>query len=263
MGALVEHAKTAVIVADSYGSPFEELKIRIQPEIWSRISDTDVYYMRGTRPNIPSEILNKTSESLRYTKLWPLQRTYDNFILNSRFRKIPNVLITENQINVDVNEGLRQLGRKSLAAYQYLYESGYENIYKTTLSSIINPTPFAKIIDSIDSDKPQYTGTVINFGKYPFVSGANLLMNRKAVKVLLNKKSLWQHGLLDDVAIGRLLESYLVDIGLKTINIQKVEEIDNLSPTDISDNMHFRCKSSNTSRNDLEIMQRMIGKIHR
>jgi hypothetical protein len=259
----VKHAKTAVIVADSYGSPFEELKIRIQPEIWSHISDIDVYYMLGTRPNARSKILNKTSESLRYTKLWPLQRTYDNVVLNSRFRKIPKVLITGNQINVDVNEGLRQLGRKSLAAYHYLYESGYENIYKTTLSSIINPTPFAKIIDLIDSDKPQYTGTVINFGKYPFVSGANLLMNRKAVKILLNKKSHWQHGLLDDVAIGRLLYNCLIDLGLKTINIQKVEEIDDLSHADISSNIHFRCKSSNTPRNDLEIMRRMIGKIYK
>ena len=259
----MNHAKTAVIIADSYGSPFEELKTRIQPEIWSGISDIDVFYMRGTRPTFPSDILNKTSEHLRYSKLWPLQRTCDNFVLNSRFRKIPKVLVTENQINVDINEGLRQLGRKSLAAYQYLYESGYENIYKTTLSSIINPTPFAKVIALIDSKKPQYTGTIINFGKYPFVSGANLLMNRRAVKILLNKKGLWQHGLLDDVAIGRLLGDYLVDFSLRTINIQKIEEVDVLSQNDISNNMHFRCKSSNTPRNDLEIMQKMIGKIHK
>jgi len=261
LGACVQRSNTAVLIADSFGSPFEELKSQIQPELWSKVSGADVFYVRGLKPSRVSEIQNRTSESLRYSHMRPVQRTYDNLALNTKFKKIPSISVTKNEIFVNVSEGLRNLGLKSLAAYDFLYKSGYEIIYKTTLSSIINPNLFTKVIDSIDTDIPLYTGTVINLGKHQFVSGANLILNRKVLSILLERRGDWQHGFLDDVAIGRLLKNYMMDLGLRTKNLENLDDVKSLSAFDLSNIMHFRCKSSEEPRNDLDIMKSLLKRM--
>ena len=258
----MKRSRTAVLIADSFGSPFEELKSQIQPELWQNISSADVFYMRGLKPSRATEIQNKISESLRYGRMRPLQRTYDNFAINTKFKRMPGISMTKNEILVNVSEGLRYLGLKSLAAYDFLYKSGYEIIYKTTLSSIINPNLFTKVIDSIDSDAPLYTGTVINLGKHQFVSGANLILNRKATSILLERKGDWNHGFLDDVAVGRLLKNYLIDLGLRTKNLENLDDVKSLSAYDLSNVIHFRCKSSEVPRNDLDIMKSLLDRLY-
>lgn len=257
----MNRSRAAVLIADSFGSPFEELKSEIQPLIWNFASDVDVYYMRGHKPNRFSEMQNKTSEKLRYSNLWPIQRITDNLLLSRKSRHIPSVSVTNSDLKVDVNEGLRNLGLKSLSAYNFLFESGYEIFYKTTLSSLVHPKQFMALIDTIPKQTPCYTGTVIKFGNKPFISGANLILNRKAVKILLQKQNHWQHGLLDDVAIGRLLAGFLNDFEIKTLNIHSLAQVENLTKQEIESNMHFRCKSSNTNRDDVQIMRRLISKM--
>lgn len=254
-------SRTAVLIADSFGSPFEELKSEIQPLIWSRLPSVDVFYMRGLRPNKFPEFQNQLSEKMRYSKLWPIQRVMDNLLLANKSKKIPSLSISKNDLVVNVNEGLRNLGLKSLSAYKYLIESGYEVVYKSTLSSIVQPKIFQATIDSIDSQAPYYGGTVIHFGGKPFVSGANLFLNRKAIEILIQRRKFWQHGLLDDVAIGRLLNVHLKDVGMNTVNIQSLEQVYGITEDDIIGNIHFRCKSSANPRNDVEIMKKMISKL--
>ena len=258
----MNRSKTAVLIADSFGSPFEELKSEIQPLIWKSVPDIDVYYMRGHVPNTLAAFQNKTSEKLRYSKLWPVQRLADNMLLSGKSRNIPSVSITNFDINVNVNEGLRNLGLKSLSAYNFLFESGYEIFYKTTLSSLVHPKQFSSLIDTIPSQKPYYSGTLISFGKKPFISGANMFLNRIAVETLLNKRTYWQHGLLDDVAIGRLLSDHLADFEIKTVNIQSLEQVEKLTDKEIESNLHFRCKSSKNKRDDVEIMKQLISKMN-
>ena len=257
----MKRSRTAVLIADSFGTPFRELKSEIQTLIWSPISNVDVYYMRGSRPNKFSEFQNQMSEKMRYSKLWPIQRATDNLLLSKKSRNIPSASFANHDINVEVNEGLRNLGLKSLSAYKVLLESGYEVVYKTTLSSIVQPNLFHESVDAIPSQTPHYSGTIINSGEKPFISGANLFLNRKALELLLQKRNYWQHGLLDDVAIGRLLRGHLTDTGLKTINVESLEQVEKLTKREITGTMHFRCKSSETPRNDVEIIKLMISKI--
>lgn len=257
----MKFARTAVLIADSFGSPFEELKAHIQPLVWKKILDVDVYYMRGKQPNRKSQMLNNLSEKYRYSKSSPVQKLADNLLLAPKSWKPPSILVSESDINVDVDEGLRNLGIKSLSCYRYLYECGYQNIYKTTLSSLVNPIVFNQLIASIPSTKPFYSGTVIDIGRRPFVSGANLFLNRKATGDLLSKRRYWQNGLLDDVAIGRLLNNCFTDQGIRTINVQNLEQLNNLDSDEISNCMHFRCKSSETPRNDVQLMAKLLEKL--
>lgn len=261
LGDSVKRSRTAVLIADSFGSPFSELKAEVQTLIWSPISNVDIYYMRGFRPNKFSEFQNQMSEKMRYSKLWPIQRATDNLLLSKKSINIPTASFANHDIKVEVNEGLRNLGLKSLSAYKALMDFGYEIVYKTTLSSIVQPKLFQEAVENIPSNTPHYTGTVIHFGEKPFISGANLFLNRKAIEILLRKRTYWQHGLLDDVAIGRLLRGYLSDTGLNSINIESLEQVEKLTKKEITRTMHFRCKSSKTPRNDVEIIKLMNSKM--
>jgi hypothetical protein len=82
------------------------------------------------------------------------------------------------------------------------------------------------------------------------------------VEILLKKRTYWQHGLLDDVAIGRLLSDHLADFEIKSVNIQSLEQVEKLTNKEIGSSLHFRCKSSKIKRDDVEIMKQLISKMN-
>jgi hypothetical protein len=154
---------------------------------------------------------------------------------------------------MEIPEGLRYLGVKILTCLEVLYNFGYDVVYKTTLSSIVIPQNFQSAISSIRAEEMFYGGTLIKSGCHPFASGANLMINRKTMEFLLSHKSKWNHGLLDDVAIGRLLENIVPIAPLETLNVSSTSQVDELQSKELSKVMHIRCKSDLPKRNDVEI----------
>ena len=108
---------------------------------------------------------------------------------------------------------------------------------------------------------PFYGGTPINFGSHPFVSGANLMVNRKTLEIIMSSLSKWNHGLLDDVAIGRLLEDKVSIYPIPSKNFSAVDDVKACLTEDIKNTMHFRCKSSSIERDDVAIMTEVLRKL--
>ena len=90
-----------------------------------------------------------------------------------------------------------------------------------------------------------YAGFIGNHHGINFASGSGYFISKDLVIRVLQNKDLWDHNLVDDVSLGKLLtRNFFVDI-------QKVERID-LESSDydskrILDNprnvFHYRCKS--------------------
>jgi hypothetical protein len=125
----------------------------------------------------------------------------------------------------------------------------------------VNPKEFLAAIAEINMDQPFYGGTLVNFGKHPFVSGANLMMNSKTIEILLKAQKEWNHGLLDDVAIGRILENRVSITPLRSMNISKVTQVHKIPKIEFTQIMHFRCKSDEIIRNDIEIIHEVKERI--
>lgn len=253
--------KVAVLVADTFGKPFESIKRDIQPRVWDFSQTIDVYYMIGVRPTKVESLLNKFTDSVRYSKLWPLQRLFDRYQLALFARRGHNVVKKGNELRVDIPEGLRYLGLKVIECVKFLHEQNYDIIYKTTLSSFVNPKVFSGTIEKVQLDSPFYGGTPVNFGTHPFVSGANLMINRRTSEIILSSLDYWDHGLLDDVAIGRLLEGRVAITPVRSINLNFPGDIDKYTDPELKMVMHFRCKSSNVYRNDVAIMSQALKRI--
>jgi hypothetical protein len=246
--------KVAVIIADSYGEPFESIKSEIQPSLWKFENHPDIFYVKGEPPTELQRHLNHFTDSMRYSKLWLIQRLFDQIQVGIKSMREMNVKHFGTELYLDIPEGLRYLGLKVIKSLEYLHKQNYDVVYKTTLSSLVNDRNFLLEVSRVNLSSPYYGGTVINFGRHPFVSGANLMINRKTIEILLNSKSKWNHGLLDDVAIGRILEGKVEISEISTLNIETLDELERLTTADLAKTTHFRCKSSNLARNDVEIM---------
>jgi hypothetical protein len=251
--------KLAIVIADSSGKPFEEIKASLHPAIWERLAllGVDIFYVKGTEPNRMQQSLNNFSEVSRYSKFWPVQNLLDRLLLFKFNSRIPSCRVNQHFIKVEICEGLRTLGVKMLSAYKYLYQENYDCIFKTTLSSLVNEDAFMAFIHNLPRDRIVYGGTPVNFGNHPFASGSNTLLNRAALEFIFDNLNHWNHGFLDDVAMGRIFEGIAEITPIASIHIDSIAQANSIPGEKLKQTVHFRCKSRSIPRNDVEIIQRL------
>jgi hypothetical protein len=221
----------------------------------------DIYYVSGKEQTRSNQLYASISNWLRYKKvLWIIQRLIDQQYLKKFNKKIPTANIEGTTISVDIPEGLPFLGAKMNAAYFLMSDSGYQVIYRTTLSSVVNLNVFMQWVKIAASRDFFYGGSVLNFGKRDFVSGASLLLNQNTVEVIRSNIRKWNHANLDDVAIGKLLERKIKPTHIDSINISSIEEVDLIETQEFSSAIQVRCKSTSAARNDDLIMKSVLNK---
>jgi len=254
--------KTAVIVADTDGFPFEELRKSIQDRVWDdfRKSDVNVFYFRGHAQSKFNKKMEEISNKYRYSKLWPFQRVVDAIILYRYNLKLPAVKQSGVDLFVSCPEGLRFLAIKDIAVMNELQKQGYEVIYKTTLSSVCNHDLFMAELKKIKSE-PYYGGTVIKFGKIPFVSGANLMINRAVINIILQNRWKLNLGELDDVAFGKIMWKRVRITSLNSLNLGTIGQVTALTQSELKETFHFRCKSEKKPRDDKEIIETLLSRM--
>jgi len=258
--------RIAILITDTYGEPFEQLRRDFSPILAAEAlrNGIDCYFIRGNLPTKLEIFMEQISNRMRYSRFWLIQRICDAVILFRFNLFLPSVTITGQDISVDICVGLRSLGIKVLLGFAVLKEN-YDIVIKTTSSSVFNFDKLHEAIESLpmSSGVPIYAGSVINFNSNkPFVSGANLLLNRHAIQILAKNKIKWNHGELDDVAIGKIMRSNGVSIHeLTTLNIDSLAMLEKLPIEVLKQNQHFRCKSSDFPRNDLAIIMAIVSKL--
>jgi len=258
--------KVAILIADSNLEPFATLRRDIHPVIWAKLesSGVDIFHVIGREPNILHIGLSKMSDRFRYKRYWIFQKLIDKATLNFWNYRKPRVVCENNRICVSVPEGLRYLGIKIRSALFYLDDSGYDFVYKTTASSLVNSSKFIELIENLNKEEiPTYAGQIINTPRHQFISGANLLVNRRTIQILRQSVRRWDNSRLDDVAIGRLLEGKvkLIDIPMK--NFSKSEQVIMESDEVFSEYLHFRCKSDEFPRSDAAIISKVFDRLSR
>ena len=251
--------KIAVVIADSPGEPFVAIRDALHPLIWEKLSlsGVDVFYVKGKKSTFLQGLVNNLSESLRYSKIWPIQNLLDRILLSKYNKILPPCTVKENLIEVEICEGLRTLGVKMLSAYSYLYRENYDYIFKTTLSSLVNESNFLDFIHKLPRNTIIYGGTPVNFGRHSFASGSNTLLSKQALGLLFRDLVHCNHGFLDDVAMGRIFEEITEITPIVSLHIDSIDELNEIADLDLNQTIHFRCKSRVIPRIDVEIIQEL------
>ena len=255
--------KTAIVISHTYGDPFEKFYNSMQGLLWKDFKKRgiDVFYVIGeTQPPMIRRYV-KISNTFRYKGIvWIVQRIVDQFYLRKFNRKIPRAKLSGNTIDVEIPEGLPFLAAKMNAAYFFLIDEGYEVIYRTTLSSVVNLETLQRWARVAASNEFFYGGSLVNFGNRSFASGATLLLNRNAVELLRKNIQKWNHADLDDVAIGKLLENRIPLQDIFSINISNCTDLEKYTESDISRAIQVRCKTFCNPRNDDDLMKYVLTK---
>ena len=131
-----------------------------------------------------------------------------------------------------------------------------EYVWRTNLSSVVDVDRLEKYLDTIPSTQfyGGYVGKAVNENIF-FASGAGFLMSRDVAEYLVANKASLRYDLIDDVAIGALLEPRFGIVPIDRCWVQTGEE-------DIESEkvFHYRCESYMHART-IEFMQYVSDRI--
>ncbi len=255
--------RIAILIADSEIDPFPEIKIaqRSYINFLETIPGVDVFYFSGRNLGKKGLLISNLLERIRYSKAGRILQIMDFFILYRHNIKIPSAVFQGNQIHVDVQEGLRNLGPKLLSSINLLSNSQYDYYFKTTLSSIANMEPILEILSNRDPDSHLYAGPIVRMKKKEFVSGSCLIVSSMTANHLIKNRFRWNHGRLDDVAIGNLLQNTVPITALDSISFSSIGEVAKVPVLKLLSFHHFRCKSNTVPRQDVAILENLLGRL--
>jgi hypothetical protein len=128
----------------------------------------------------------------------------------------------------------------------------------TTSSSYVQPERLLNRLLEIE-DEVVYAGPLIGDENDNFVSGAQTVLNRKAAKLFVQNRGKIPVHLLDDVGLGRTAKKlHIKPIQLRTLNIDSIQKLREISIQELKDNHHFRLKAQvGEKRGDVEIFSEL------
>jgi hypothetical protein len=140
---------------------------------------------------------------------------------------------------------------KTVEALSYFLSFDYNFVWRTNLSSVLDFEGLQRYLGTIRSTGfyGGYVGKTVS--EIWFASGAGFLMSRDVAEYLVLNKDLLRWDLIDDVAIGALLEPRYGIVPIERCWIQSGEEVVG------SDVFHYRCESYQHLRT-VEFMQYVV-----
>lgn len=165
--------------------------------------------------------------------------------------------LMNDKLFINSPEGLYNIGKKTLKMFDYCYNNfEFDYMFRTNSSSYINITELKNFL--IDKPKKKfYCGHVGNFlGNIKFASGSGYFISRDLVEFVLNNQNEWDHNLIDDVSLGKLLTSHGYEITQgKRCDLQIDSTID-------SNHYHYRVKDSTNRNNDILLINSIHNKLN-
>jgi hypothetical protein len=97
------------------------------------------------------------------------------------------------------------IGERTIQVLEWVSKNKeYDYILRINSSSYLNLQNLRSYIDNLQIDDV-YAGRMMDYHGTGYISGAGILLSKNLVNLVLEKKLNWNHKLLDDVALGVLL----------------------------------------------------------
>ncbi len=191
------------------------------------------------------------------------------------FGKLLDELYTGSKIQSEdfccsIPDGLSTLGFRTLAFMEYLLDhDDFEFMFRTNTSSFVHFNRLLELVDRMPTGSPIYGGFPVRMGNLYFASGAGILLNRRAVELLMKSRRSYDFSYLDDQAVGlqmRRLHGVPITPLSRATFTQKVSsrgplEILEGERIDRPDLFHWRCKSDDpkVERERIDYLARLFS----
>jgi hypothetical protein len=158
--------------------------------------------------------------------------------------------IKDRILTVPVPERRSLIGLKTLLAFEYALENyDFDFVLRTNSSSYIDVQGLTDFV--VNQPPKNFLGGVQgNFFGQKFTSGAAYLLSRDVVSALARSgASLWQHHVVDDVAMSIVVEELQLarSVPIERIILNDWEEAAETPAEEFEGVFHFRCKTGNAS----------------
>ncbi len=151
--------------------------------------------------------------------------------------------IKNNVLTVKSSDKYRDIGYKTIQAFDWVDSNlNFDYIIRINTSTFLYPEKLNKFLAE-NKNEYLYRGRVLN-NKFDendikWVSGAEILMSKNTLKLLLKNKNKFDFSLPDDVAIGKLLSNLGVELQNSDSKIFSIKVFNN---TKLEYGYHFRCR---------------------
>lgn len=244
--------KILVLILAINKDPWRTIEIDGQDPTWKNLCPGNIQILRyigGFQPNVYWRTLNKIwkiNQIIQALTDGRFSPRFLNVAIQGKQKFEYQISQTRKEIHTTVPDLYSLIGLKTIEAFTAsMQDFDFDFIYRTNVSSYVD---LAKLNEFI-KDKPlsgYYAGVIGDHQGIKFASGSGYFISRDLVNKVLEKRDLWDHNLIDDVSLGKLLISEL------KVQIQEVERVDldtvNFNPVQIkskSQNIfHYRCKAS-------------------
>jgi hypothetical protein len=207
-------------------------------------------------------------EKIRYRKtlgLW--QGRLDKITTKFFSRKIPKYIFSSESNTLSVNSWSTYyfFGQRNIALYDWFLKNASEDfLFVTNTSSYINQRKLLDIVQMFNPTETVYAGYLLpENGKEQFVSGAGRLLSRRSVELIKLNWNKHTHETLEDVCLGIFMKLMgVMAIPLPRVSLPTPESVALLPDLVLCTEFHFRCKSQEIPRKDVEIMALLHERIN-
>jgi hypothetical protein len=155
-----------------------------------------------------------------------------------------------------VPDDFPHIGEKTLACFEYVLDNvEFDVLFRTNCSSYVDLLNLGAWVDGHARPEGFYAGVVDRHDGVAFASGSGYFLSADLVRVAVAERAAWDHGLLDDVALGELLSGKHVEpTQAPRVTYTNPSQVDRVDTTQF----HFRCKTDSRFRaDDIEVMERI------
>ena len=112
----------------------------------------------------------------------------------------------DNYVIFPTSDTLEDIGYKTIEAFKWVNAKyDYEYLLRANSSCYINLVQLIEFYSAIDNEFPIYAGHMRNYkNEFDYVQGVGIMLNKKSVELVLDNENLWDHSLIDDVALGKI-----------------------------------------------------------
>ncbi len=168
---------------------------------------------------------------------------------------IDSIKIDGDCLFIPCEDGIDEIGYKVLKSFEFILEEiSFDYVYKMNCSSYLNKELLKDIVQK-NNGKEIYGGFLGKHNDIDFASGAGTLLSKDLVKYIVDNKDTWDHSLIEDVAIGKMLMNKVNILPMDRVSIVNGVDFDKIN----TKCHHYRCKNENNRDNDIIIMKELYN----
>jgi hypothetical protein len=257
--------KNTVLIAITQGNtePWKTIWKEGQEKTWmsENVYGSSVIHFQSINSPYLIKKFDEIHEKNRYRKilgLWQgrLDKIWTKFIS----KKIPKYSFNNTNQILTVNSWSTYYlqGRRNIALYDwFLKYTNKDFLFVTNTSSYINQEQLLKLVQKFNPNNTIYAGYLLPEDENEqFVSGAGKLLSRKSVEAIQNNWHKHTHETLEDVCLGIFMKAMRIPaIPLSRVTLPTPESAVALPESILKTEFHYRCKSNQIPRRDVEIMR--------